>query len=535
MLDRQRITTLLVEDDAVDARLVREMLSEASVDDPALAFDMTHVTRLDQALRALAEGAFQVVLLDLGLPDSQGLDTLHRTLGAAQAVPVLVLSGLGDRELALEAVTAGARDYLVKGRIDEYSLPRAVHHAIERQRAEEALRRYIERLKNLHKIDRAILAAHSPGEIADTALRHLLPLVPFQWATTIEFDLEARQAAVLAIYVDGASLLEPGTRFPLNLFTDVKELRQRKVRIVNERAYFRIEIPLLARNELIGLVTLGVEDLGTFTPDHEEVAHEVASSLAIAIQQARLHQQVRAAGERLRTLSRRLVEAQENERRRIARELHDEVGQALTTVIINLQTLQRLLDAPRAEPCLEPRLERDEGRDEAPDPPTYLEESLQTVRRTLQQVRDMSLDLRPSLLDDLGLAPALRWYTDRQAQRGGLTVHVAADLPETRLPVDVETTCFRVVQEALTNVISHAQAQRVSIELRRGQEGLELSIRDDGRGFDVQRTLRYAAGGASLGLLGMQERIQFAGGQIDIQSAPGHGTEIRVSFPANQL
>jgi signal transduction histidine kinase len=98
----------------------------------------------------------------------------------------------------------------------------------------------------------------------------------------------------------------------------------------------------------------------------------------------------------------------------------------------------------------------------------------------------------------------------------------------------VETTCFRVVQEALTNVIRHAQAQRVSIELRQGQEGLELSIRDDGRGFDVERALQHAAGGASLGLLGMQERVQFAGGQIDIQSAPGQGTEIRVSFPAQQ-
>jgi signal transduction histidine kinase len=514
MVDRQHITALLVEDNPGDASLVREMLAEAGGDDPAQAFDMTHVTRLDQALRALAEGAFQVVLLDLGLPDSQGLDTLRRALEAAPAVPVLVLSGLGDRELALEAVKAGAQDYLVKGQVDEYSLPRAIHYAVERQRAEEALRHYIERLKNLHKIDQAILAARSPGEIADAALRHLQLLVPFQWATAVEFDLEARQAAVLAIHVDSASLLEPGTRFPLNLFTNITELRQRKLHIVDERAYFRIEIPLLARNELIGLVTLGVNDLGDFTPDHEEIAQEVASSLAIAIQQARLHEQVRAANERLHTLSRRLVEAQENERRHMARELHDEVGQALTTVIINLQALQRLL--------------------EAPDLLTYLEESLQTVRRTLQQVRDLSLDLRPSLLDDLGLAPALRWYTDRQAQRAGFAVHFAADLPETRLHVDVETTCFRVVQEALTNVIRHAQAQRVSIELRQGQEGLELSIRDDGRGFDVERALQHAAGGASLGLLGMQERVQFAGGQIDIQSAPGQGTEIRVSFPAQQ-
>jgi signal transduction histidine kinase len=528
------ITTLLVEDNPGDARLVRELLAEASADDPALAFDMIHVTRLDQALRALAERAFQVVLLDLGLPDSQGLDTLRRTLGAAPAAAVLVLSGLGDRELTSEAVKAGAQDYLVKGRVDEYSLPRAIHYALERKRAEEALRHYIERLKNLHKIDQAILAAHSPGEIADAALRHLQPLVPFQWATAVEFDLEARQADVLAVHVDGASLLEPGTRFPLSLFTNITELRQRKLHIVDERAYFRIEIPLLARNELIGLVTLGVNDLGAFTPDHEEIAQEVASSLAIAIQQARLHEQVRAANERLHTLSRRLVEAQENERRHMARELHDEVGQALTTVIINLQALQRLLEAPRPEPRPERDEGRDEGRDEAPDLLTYLEESLQTVRRTLQQVRDLSLDLRPSLLDDLGLAPALRWYTDRQAQRAGFAVHFAADLPETRLHVDVETTCFRVVQEALTNVIRHAQAQRVSIELRQGQEGLELSIRDDGRGFDVERALQHAAGGASLGLLGMQERVQFAGGQIDIQSAPGQGTEIRVSFPAQQ-
>jgi signal transduction histidine kinase len=367
------------------------------------------------------------------------------------------------------------------------------------------------------------LAARSRGEIADAALRHLQQLAPFKWATAVEFDLEAHEAVVLAIHVDDTSLLEPGTRFPFYLFGNSKELRQRRLHIMSEGSGFRIEIPLLAQDELIGLVTVGVNDLNVFTPDHEEVAQEVAGSLAVAIQHARLHQEVRAANQRLHALSRRLVEAQENERRHIARELHDEVGQALTTVIINLQAVQRLLDAPRAE------------RDEAPDPLAYLEESLQTVRRTLQQVRDMSLDLRPSLLDDLGLVPALRWYADRQAQRAGFAVHFGADLPEMRLPVDVETTCFRVVQEALTNVVRHAQAQRVSIQLRQGQESLDLNILDDGRGFDVERALQRAAGGGSLGLLGMQERVHFAGGEMDIQSAPGHGTEIRVSLPAHHV
>ncbi len=215
------------------------------------------------------------------------------------------------------------------------------------------------------------------------------------------------------------------------------------------------------------------------------------------------------AEEALQLLSRQLLEAQESERRHIARELHDEIGQALTAVKINLQAAQRTPDALVA----------------------YLEDSISIVDRTLQQVRNLSLDLRPALLDDLGLAAALRWYVDRQAQRAGFIAQFVADPLEPRPRPDIETACFRVAQEALTNVMRHAQAQHVRVELRQRNAELHLLMRDDGKGFDVRVAQERAAQGASMGLLGMQERVGLVGGQIDIESAPAWGTEVRVRFP----
>lgn len=215
--------------------------------------------------------------------------------------------------------------------------------------------------------------------------------------------------------------------------------------------------------------------------------------------------------ERLQTLSGKLIEAQETERRSIARELHDEIGQALTAVKINLQTLQHLSNT--SEIAL----------------PVH--ESISIVEVALQQVRSLSLDLRPSLLDDLGLVAALRWYVDRQTQRAGIIGEFVVKSLETKLLPNLETTCFRIVQEALTNIVRHAQAQQVYIELRQQENQLHLVIRDDGVGFDVQAARERATDGGSLGLLGMEERALLVGGQINIESVQQHGTKIHVWFP----
>lgn len=162
---------------------------------------------------------------------------------------------------------------------------------------------------------------------------------------------------------------------------------------------------------------------------------------------------------------------------------------------------------------------------------TPLHESIEIVEIALQQVRSLSLDLRPSLLDDLGLLAALRWYVDVHTRRSGIIGEIVAQPINTKLPSNLETTCFRIVQEALTNVIRHAKAQRVIIELQQWETQLHLKISDDGVGFDVNAAIIKATSGGSLGLLGMEERVLLVGGQINIESMHQHGTQIHAQFP----
>lgn len=217
------------------------------------------------------------------------------------------------------------------------------------------------------------------------------------------------------------------------------------------------------------------------------------------------------ASRKLQVLSHKLVEVQESERRQIARELHDEIGQSLTAAEMNLQAA---LQAPRA-----PNVER------------RLTASMQAVEQVLEQVHDLSLNLRPSMLDDLGLEPALRWLTRRQSELAGLQADFQADHLERRLHPVVETECFRITQEALTNVVRHSKAKNVSVHLTRTPTHLHLRVKDDGVGFDVGQLRSEAVGGASLGLLSMEERAALAGGGLEFDSAPGKGTQVHAWFP----
>ena len=222
-------------------------------------------------------------------------------------------------------------------------------------------------------------------------------------------------------------------------------------------------------------------------------------------------EKLQESNDKLQLLSRRLVDSQETERRHIARELHDEVGQTLTVAELNLQ---KLVQSSRVGANRE-----------------RLQESLKAVERVLEQVRDLSLSLRPSMLDDLGLEAALRWYTNRQASLVGLQAEFRADALEDRLDPVIETACFRVAQEALTNVVRHARAGAVAVELRNQDGHLHLYVRDDGAGFDVAALREQAVLGASLGLLSMEERATLAAGGFECKSIPGQGTEIHAWFP----
>ncbi len=213
----------------------------------------------------------------------------------------------------------------------------------------------------------------------------------------------------------------------------------------------------------------------------------------------------------LRNYSRMLVDAQEMERKHIARELHDQIGQMLTAIKLTLQTLG--------------------SSDQIGTATTEIDQGVELIDTALDQVRNLSFELRPSLLDNLGLVAALRWYSDQFAHRTGIVVTWQSNLPERkmRFPQELETACFRIVQEALTNVVRHAEAREVIIELDTVDQQTVLSIQDDGVGFSKQAPQDSSK--VHLGLIGMRERALALGGTLEINSAPGKGTEIRVFFP----
>ena len=263
-----------------------------------------------------------------------------------------------------------------------------------------------------------------------------------------------------------------------------------------------INVPIPGKERSFGILGAHSTSQRAFTKDEVNFVWSMAHVLATSIEQRRGADELREKREQLHALSGKLLEAQEAERRAVARELHDDFGQVLTAIKLNLM-----------------RSDRDET------------ESISLVDGAIARMRDLAHDLRPPMLDELGLAASLRWYVEREARRAGLEFHFAISPPELRPPPGVETACFRVAQEAFTNLIRHAQARRVEVELRVGGGVLELVVRDDGRGFDVGGACRRATRGGSQGLISMQERVALAGGELEIDSAPGQGTTVRARFP----
>ncbi|MEO7913548.1 MAG: GAF domain-containing protein [Roseiflexaceae bacterium] len=437
-------------------------------------------------------------------------------LGAGNVLGVMVFfsrqSGQSDQELLITMADIGSQ----------------IGQFFERAQTEERLWQYTQRLKTLHTLDQAILAAQSPEAIAQAALRHMRELAPCRAATVSVFDFASHEAIVLAVESSATMPFQRGSHLPLDVFLSFPNLQQGQLFIMDDlqessdpatwhqlaikdglRSY--LSVPIISQDTLIGALTLFSDRPRAFAPEVIDVAREVGIQLAVAIQNARLFEQVRAGAESLRLMSQQLVRAQEDERRHIARELHDEVGQSLTAALLNLQVMVNL-----------------------PDPnelPARLEDSMAQIERVLQQIRTLSLNLRPALLDDLGLAPALRWLVGRQAERTGFVATFNANVPDERFAADIETTCFRAVQEAITNIVRYAQARHVTVVLLKHDAELCVGIRDDGVGFDVAAALQRASQGHSMGLLSMQERVLLLGGQMRIESAPGQGALIEVCLP----
>jgi PAS domain S-box-containing protein len=226
----------------------------------------------------------------------------------------------------------------------------------------------------------------------------------------------------------------------------------------------------------------------------------------------RAAEQLEEANRQLRILSRQLFHIQEEERRHLARELHDEIGQTLTAAKINLSSIETAAGEMVT---------------------SRVDETITLLDNLLRQVRQISLDLHPSLLDDLGLVPALRSLLDQQAHRAGLRTQFYTAEPFENLGAETQIVGFRIAQEAITNVLRHAGAQQISVHLHTKAGRLEMRIIDDGTGFDLAEGERHAHEGLGFGLMGMRERAAIVGGRVEIISSPSAGTTVEVSLPLN--
>lgn len=274
--------------------------------------------------------------------------------------------------------------------------------------------------------------------------------------------------------------------------------------------------PLRRGGAVVGVFSLYADQVGFFDEELVTLIGELASDISFALDKLnddalrrRAEADLRFALERLHEVSARLIGVQEDERRRLARDLHDDIGQNLTMIKIVLLGMRRLPDYGEHE-CIR--------------------EAADIVDRTLQRVRALSVELRPPQLDDLGLLSALRAHLDGTCRLAGLRASflAAEDLPP--LPESLAIACFRIVQEALNNVVRHARASAVVLELQLADGALLLVLRDDGCGFDAARAFAGAARGKGLGLLSMQERAALAGGRLEVRSTAA-GSELRATLP----
>jgi signal transduction histidine kinase len=351
------IEILLIEDNPGDARLIKEYLSEVK----NITFNFQLSERLAEGIEIVESENIDLVLLDLKLPDSEGLDTFRRIFAAAPHVPIIVLSGLNDETTAIKAVQMGAQDYLVKDKVESDLLIRSIRYAIERKRAEE----------------------------------------------------------------EHQTLLE----------------------------------------------------------------------------------------QRIRSLS--IIEAQENERRRISRELHDGLGQLLSATKLKLGMFE-FVQSQNKEKFNE-----------------LIKEVDTIISKAIVEARRISHDLRPTTLDDFGLIPALRILCQEFSKLTGIKVKFQVSQLLERIDPKVEIAIYRIIQESFNNISKYAEATEVILDLYRKENFVYVRVKDNGIGFDMDEAVKNKKMGRGFGLLNMKERAELVGGKVDILSSAGKGTEVLLEINLN--
>lgn len=480
---------LLVEDNPGDAYYIHELL----IDHQA---ELIHSTSIAQAVDALRGAAVEAVLLDLGLPDCNGVDCVHAIRTAASHAPIVVLTGIDEESLALQCIEAGAQDYIAKSDLRGPSLARAIRYSIARTR--EASERA--RAENLRALLAGIVEASGDAIFSGGADGTIT-----SWNAAAE-----RIFGYVADEVIGQRASEV-----LRAIDVENAIEQRGIlaHALHGEAAGPHEITLLARDGrrmTLSIIAFGLPDSEGRIQQFGAICRDITDKHE---QEARLRAQFEMLvirDRQMRQLTARLNTVREEEQKRIAREVHDELGQLLTALKMDVWWMNRQLDGSSAlAQVLAPKLK---------DADELIDSTIKTVRR-------IAAELRPSALDILGLAAAMEDEVRRFEARTGLTADCRIDESEPP-PADVATAFYRVFQEMLTNIIRHAQASRVWIAFETTPDEWRLTVRDDGKGFAAA-----PAQATSLGLLGMRERVELFGGSVRIDRNVPSGAEVSARVP----
>lgn len=430
----------------------------------------------------------------------------------------LVLPLLSGRQRALGALIVTNKDYQQALAPEDVEILRALASqtapATESAQLHDQLERSLDELITLYGAGQAISSSLEIGEVLDGILEMSRRLTRADCCLITGVDA-AGDATVLAESGAGSDWLSyrttPGIRLTINAVLRDGALRPLGIPPVTGWC-----IGLKVRQRVIGTLEVYARG-GAPRYDESHLLNGLATQAAIAIENAKLYQEVRQKERHLQDLVERMIQAQEEDRRRVAYDIHDGLAQMMVSAHQHLQTFGML------------HRRQDPRSDEA------LSRGLFMMQKSIEEVRKVIAGLRPAELDDLGLVPALQLYVQSLRDDLGWHLELAEEVGQDRLPATVEVTAYRIIQEALTNARRHGEANRARVALRREDGVLHLDIQDWGRGFDVSgfadRAPREGEAGRHVGLHGMRERAHLLGGSFDISSAPGEGTHVLVRLP----
>ncbi|HSC48704.1 MAG TPA: GAF domain-containing protein [Gaiellaceae bacterium] len=440
-------------------------------------------------------------------PRSVGFPPNHPPMGSFLGVPVL-LRGVAYGNLYLSEKEDGS-DFTDADQALVELLAAQAAVAIENARLYESATRWSRQLESLIEVSSALARETDVDRLLELVARRLVELLDARVVavalpsgedelrivtTAGDEAAELAESTIRRSDTKAGRVLERGRSERVDALIDDAEVHRGFTRDLGART--GIWVPLVVQGRPIGVITAYDKQTtpdARFSEDDVRLAETFAARAAVAVE---LSERVE------RDALRRVVAAQELERQRLARELHDETGQALTSILLGLKQL------------------------EGAKSPEALEGLRELVVATLQDVRRLAVELRPKVLDDFGLVPALERLTQNFAEHTGIAVDLEASAITERLPMEVETAIYRIVQEALTNVVKHARAQRVSVLLTRANGRIKAVIEDDGTGFDQNAT------DGGIGLIGMRERIELLDGSLAVETTPTSGTTVAVEVPA---